>query len=191
MTIDSMILIICLLYYNNMNILVYSSPMEQYEIYPLLSFNLTLNNVIFYLLIAGLISTLLTYVGTARGELVSNWWGILSESLYRTILSMVENYIGIKFTVYLPLIYTVFHLILFSNLIGMVPYSSTPTVEIIMTLSIALTLLVAVLLIGFLSHKLLLLAAFIPAGTPLGLVPLMIVLEILAYVTRTLSLGLR
>nr|YP_009659027.1 ATP synthase F0 subunit a [Spizellomyces sp. 'palustris']QCQ69025.1 ATP synthase F0 subunit a [Spizellomyces sp. 'palustris'] len=173
------------------NYLLYSSPMEQYEIYPLVSFSLTLNNVIFYLLIAGLISTLITYVGTTRGELVSNWWGILSESLYRTILSMVENYIGIKFTVYLPLIYTVFHLILFSNLIGMVPYSSTPTVEIIMTLSIALTLLVAVLLIGFLSHKLLLLAAFIPAGTPLGLVPLMIVLEILAYVTRTLSLGLR
>lgn len=170
----------------NTNFLVYSSPMEQYEIYPLFSLNFTLNNVIFYLLIAGLLSTLV-----CSYELVSNWWGILSESLYRTILSMVENYIGMKFTVYLPLIYTVFHLILFSNLIGMVPYSSTPTVEIIMTLSIALTLLVAVLLIGFLSHQLLLLAAFIPAGTPLGLVPLMIVLEILAYVTRTLSLGLR
>jgi len=69
--------------------------------------------------------------------------------------------------------------------------SSTPTVEIIMTLSIAITLLVAVFFIGFLSHKLMLLAAFIPAGTPLGLVPLMIVLEILAYVTRTLSLGMR
>lgn len=46
---------------------------------------------------------------------------------------MVENYIGPKFTVYLPLLYTVFHLILFGNLIGMVPYSSTPTVEIVMT----------------------------------------------------------
>lgn len=104
---------------------------------------------------------------------------------------MVENYIGIKYTVYLPLIYTVFHLILFSNLIGMVPYSSTPTVEIVMTLSIAFTLLIGVLLIGFLSHKLLLLAAFIPAGTPLALVPLMIALEVLAYATRALSLGLR
>ena len=81
-------------------------------------------------MIACLISTLLTYVGTARGVLVSNWWGILNESLMRTILSMVENYIGSKFTVYLPLIYTVFHLILFSNLIGMVPYSSTSIVNI-------------------------------------------------------------
>ena len=104
---------------------------------------------------------------------------------------MIETYIGIKYTMYLPLIYTVFHLILFSNLIGMVPYSSTPTVEIIMTLSLAFTLLVAVSLIGLSSHKLLLLAAFIPAGTPLGLVLLMIVLEILAYATRTFSLGLR
>jgi len=76
--------------------------MEQYEIYPLLSLNFTLNNVIFYFLIAGLLSSFFSFVGTARGELVANWWGILSESLYRTILSMVENYIGIKFTVYLP-----------------------------------------------------------------------------------------
>ena len=73
----------------------------------------------------------------------------------------------------------------------MVPYSSTPTVEIILTLSIALTLLIAVLLVGFLSNGVVLLAAFIPAGTPLALVPLMIVLELVAYVTRTLSLGLR
>ena len=128
-------------------------------------------------MIAGLISTL----GTAIGEYVSHWY--LSSSLSRTV--------NITLTVYLPLISTVFHLIFFSNLIGMVPYSSTPTVEIIMTLSIAITLLVAVFFIGFLSHKLMLLAAFIPAGTPLGLVPLMIVLEILAYVTRTLSLGMR
>lgn len=104
---------------------------------------------------------------------------------------MTTDYIGSLFTTYFPLIYTVFHLILFSNLIGMIPYSTTPTVEIIMTLSIALTLLIAVLLRGFLSNGVILLAAFIPAGTPLGLVPLMIVLEVVAYLTRTLSLGLR
>jgi F0F1-type ATP synthase membrane subunit a len=48
-----------------------------------------------------------------------------------------------------------------------------------------------VLLRGFLSNSIVILAAFIPAGTPLALVPVMIVLELLAYVTRTLSLGLR
>jgi F-type H+-transporting ATPase subunit a len=58
-------------------------------------------------------------------------------------------------------------------------------------LALAFTLLVGVLLVGFFSHRFLLLAAFIPAGTPLGLIPLMILLELLAYSTRTLSLGLR
>ncbi len=71
------------------------------------------------------------------------------------------------------------------------PYSSTPTVEIVMTLSIAFTLLGGILLIGFLTHKLYLLAIFLPAGTPLGLIPLMVFLEVIAYFFRTMSLGLR
>ena len=86
-------------------------------------------------------------------------------SLYFTCL-ITTDYIGHLFTFYFPLIYTVFHLILFSNLIGMVPYSTTSTVEIVMTLSIALTLLIAVLLRGFLSNGVVLLAAFLSAGTP-------------------------
>jgi len=48
----------------------------------------------------------------------------------------------------------------------MIPYSSTPTVEIVMTLTMSFTLLMGILIIGFATHKVLLLAAFIPAGTP-------------------------
>ena len=56
-----------------------------------------------------------------RGELVNG--GVVNESLYRTILVMTTDYIGSKFTTFFPLIYTVFHLILFTNLIGMNPYT--------------------------------------------------------------------
>ena len=73
----------------------------------------------------------------------------------------------------------------------MIPYSSTPTVEIIITVSIALCVMEAVLIVGVITHKVLVLGAFLPAGTPVALVPLMIVLEMVAYLTRTLSLGLR
>lgn len=104
---------------------------------------------------------------------------------------MVENYIGKNYTVYFPLIYTLFYLILFSNLIGMVPYSSTPTVEFIITQTLSISLLIGVLIIGFLTHNILLAAAFLPAGTPLPLTLMMLIIEIIAYSTRTLSLGLR
>lgn len=165
------------------------SPMEQYEIYELLKVAISINNINFFLFIAVFISISLPLL--QNNKLVANWWGILNESLYKTLLSMVINYIGPKSIIFLPLIYTIFHLILFSNLIGMIPYSSTPTVEIVMTLSLAFTVLIGVLIMGFISHKLYLFAAFLPAGTPLGLIFLMVPLEILAYLTRTFSLGLR
>lgn len=114
------------------------SPMEQYVLYPIFSFNFVINNVIFYLLTAAFL-TLLIGKGIMKNKILSNNWGILSESLFRTILKMIEEFVGPKFGIYLPLFYSVFHLVLFSNLLGLVPYSSTPTVEIVMTLSIAFT----------------------------------------------------
>jgi len=118
-------------------------------------------------------------------------WAILNESLYHTLLAMTRDYIGPKYTALFPFIFTIFHFVLFCNLIGLIPSSSTPTVEIIITLAAAVTLLAGILLLGFMTHRSELFAAFIPSGTPFGLIPLMILLELLAYVTRTLSLGLR
>jgi len=92
----------------------------------------------------------------------------------RTILLMIENFVGRSASIYLPLFYSIFHIVLFSNFLGLVPYSSTPTVEIVKTLSIAFTLLKGILLIGFLTHKLRLLAIFLPSGCPNGLIPLKI-----------------
>ena len=165
------------------------SPKEQYIIFPVFNINLVVNNVIFYLLVAAFLVIILGNLGD--NKILTNNWGIFSESLFRTLLLKIENFIGPKYTMYLPLFYTIFHLILFSNLIGLIPYTSTPTVELIMTLSIAFTLLIGILLIGFLTHKLYILAIFLPSGTPLALIPLMIFLEIMAYIFRTLSLGLR
>lgn len=165
------------------------SPMEQYEIYSIFSLSMSFNNINFGLFIVMIICMAIPLLSS--NHVVSHWWGIFNESLYRTLLSMVINYISPKLIIFFPLIYTIFHLILFSNLIGMIPYSSTPTVEIIMTLTLAFTILIGVLIMGFFSHKLLLFAAFLPAGTPIGLIFLMVPLEILAYLTRTFSLGLR
>lgn len=171
-----------------MSMILYS-PMESFNIFNLFSVTLSINNVVFYLLIGALISPLLQFVGTLKGSIVPNGWGIIGETLFSTILSLVKNSTGK--TTYFPLIYTLFYLILFSNLIGMVPYSSTPTVEFVITLTLSITLLIGVLVLGVFTHNILLAAAFLPAGTPLPLTALLIIIEVIAYTTRTLSLGLR
>ena len=89
--------------------------MEAYVIYPIFSLNFVINNVIFYLLLAGFLTLLL---GKTKGNVISNNWGIISESLFRTILLMIENVVGPKMSIYLPLFYSIFHIVLFSNLLA-------------------------------------------------------------------------
>ncbi len=165
------------------------SPMEQYEIKNLLSIDFTQNNVIFYLLIASLITIFIS--NQTNPNIIGNWWVIQNESQYKTIQTMIEDFIGKDKTIYFPQIYTIFHIILFSNLQGLIPYSSTATVEMVMTLSISFTQQVGILQIGFTTHQNYLQAAFIPAGTPIFQVPIMLVQEILAYQIKIISLGLR
>lgn len=160
--------------------------MEQFEIFQ----SFFMLNIVFYLGLAATVTIVINFVTTQN--LVGNWWTVLNESIYHTLLEIATDYIGkTAGLLYFTIIYSIFNIVLFSNLIGLVPYSSTTTVEIIITLAAAFTLLIGVLAVGFLSHGSKLLAAFVPAGTPLGLIPLMILLELLAYFTRTLSLGLR
>jgi F0F1-type ATP synthase membrane subunit a len=142
--------------------------------------------VIFYFILAGLAVILFNYCFKYR-NIISNNWTLLSESFFRTILLMIETFSGLKYTIYLPLFYTIFHLILFSNLLGLIPYSTTPTVELIITLSIAFTLLVGIFFIGFLTHKFFLFSFFLPSKTPLALIPIKVLLETIAFFFRIFS----
>lgn len=166
------------------------SPMEQYNIYSIMSWVLSINNVNFYQIQGGQIPVLITQQGSIWKQIPNNMT-IFTESQFRTLLLMVDNFVGRSKLIYLPQIFTVFHTILFSNQVGMIPYSSTPTVEIVMTQSLSFTQLIGVQLQGVLTHGPTVQASFLPAGTPDFLVFPMILQEILAYLTRTLSLGLR
>lgn len=104
---------------------------------------------------------------------------------------MILSFIGVQTLIYLPLILALFNAILFSNFIGLIPYSFTPTVEVVYTLALAFTLLIGLLLLAAIYQRYHLFAVFLPAGTPLSLIPLLVLLEVIAYLFRTLSLGLR
>ena len=172
-----------------MNIFLVYSPMEQFQSYPIINQSATLTNTTLYLIIAALISIVVSIAH--KGEIVATWWGIQNESLYRTIQNMLEEHVGKNYSVYFPQLYTLFNLIQFSNLLGMTPYSTTPTVEIVLTQTLSMTQQIGTLLLGVLTHKLYQFAAFLPAGTPQAQVPLMVFQEVLAYQIKIISLGQR
>ena len=116
---------------------------------------------------------------------------ISQESTYDTIHSIVVNQINSKKgQIYFPFIYGLFIFILVNNLIGMIPYSFASTSHFILTFSISFTVVLGATVLGFQKHGLEFFSLFVPAGCPLGLLPLLVLIEFISYLARNVSLGL-
>src|SRR5216684_3154078 len=87
--------------------------------------------------------------------------------------------------------YSLFFFILIVNLTGNIPYSYTITTSVIVTIGLSFTILTGVTILGLYLHKLNFFSYFVPSGTPLALVPLLVVIETVSYLARALSLGIR
>ena len=176
------------------------SPLDQFEIRDLFSLDLpvlndlhiSLTNIGLYLTIGSLIVLSLNILATNYSKIVSNNWSISLESLYATIHSIVTNQINAtKGQIYFPFIYTLFIFILVNNLIGMVPYSFASTSHFILTFALSFTVVLGATILGFQIHRLEFFSLLVPAGCPLGLLPLLVLIEFISYLARNISLGLR
>jgi len=92
---------------------------------------------------------------------------------------------------FFPLIASLFIYILVNNLIGMIPYSFAPTAHFILTFSLSFTIVIGATILGFQNHSLKFFSFFVPSGCPLGLLPLLVLIEFISYLSRNVSLGLR
>jgi F-type H+-transporting ATPase subunit a len=175
------------------------SPLDQFEIRNILNLELlngnlhfSLTNIGFYLTLGVLIITALSILTTNSNKLISNNWSIAQESLYHTIHNIVTNQINPKNgQIYFPFIYTLFIFILINNLIGMVPYSFASTSHFALTFALSFTIVLGATILGFYKHGLKFFSLLVPAGCPLGLLPLLVTIELISYLARNVSLGLR
>lgn len=96
-----------------------------------------------------------------------------------------------KGQMYFPFIFTLFLFILCNNLIGMVPYSFASTSHFVFTFSLSFTIVLGATILGFIYHGTKFFSLFVPSGCPLGLLPLLVLIEFISYLARNVSLGLR
>jgi F-type H+-transporting ATPase subunit a len=176
------------------------SPLNQFELRDLISLESTIlgnlhfsiTNIGFYLIIGSIFIFSLNILSTNLNKLISNNWSISQESLYDTIHSIVTSQINPnKGQMYFPFIYTLFIFILINNLIGMIPYSFASTSHFVLTFSLSFTIVLGATILGFQNHGLKFFSLFVPAGCPLALLPLLVLIEFISYLARNISLGLR
>nr|YP_009945349.1 ATP synthase F0 subunit a [Scopulariopsis brevicaulis]QOE55878.1 ATP synthase F0 subunit a [Scopulariopsis brevicaulis] len=185
---------------NNIIYTYFTNPLSQFEIRDFfnikLSFlnnlQLSLTNIGLYLILGASFILIINLLSTNYNKLIGNKWSISQESLYATIQSIVVGQINAKQgQVYFPLIYTLFLFILMNNLIGMVPYSFASTSHFVLTFSLSFTIVIGATILGFQKHGLKFFAILVPAGCPLGLLPLLVFIELISHLARNVSLGLR
>lgn len=176
-----------------------NSPLEQFEVLPFLSvnapilgnFNLSLTNIGFYSIIVVFLVLGLHIVANNSFKLIPSKWSVALESAYASIGGMVRDQIGANNEIYTPFIYSLFFFVIIANLTGNVPYSFTVTTSVIVSIGLSVMIFIGVTTLGLQKHGVHFFAYFIPSGTPLALVPMLVLIELISYMARAVSLGVR
>ena len=174
-----------------------TNPMHQFNVYrigPEISLgnvDISFTNASLFMIISALTIISVFFVGTRRKAIIPTKIQLLTELSYTLVSKMISDTAGSKAKPYFPFVFSLFMFVLFCNMLGMLPYSFTVTSHIIVTFALAAVIFVGVTIIGFVNHGAGYLKLFIPSGVPLFLLPLIVIIEIISYLSRPVSLSVR
>ena len=178
------------------------SPLEHFQVYPLISFyfldfdysitNETIFLLLFIVLILIYFLSLVKKNETSFYIIPNNRWQVLTELLFLGVLSIVsENIKNEKGQKFFPLIFFLFILIFGLNIIGLVPFSFALTGHLVVTMYVSLSVFIAINIIGFQIHGFKLFSLLLPSGTCSPLYFLIVIIELVSYGFRPISLFIR
>ena len=136
-------------------------------------------------------------LGGMKRELVPGRWQAAVEGVTGFISSMMHANIGPQGRKFTPYVFSLFMFILFANILGMLPvglvglHPFTVTSHLTVTGILAIISFGIVLVVGFARHKLHFFSLFVPHGTPLVMIPLIFIVELMSFLVRPFSLALR
>jgi F-type H+-transporting ATPase subunit a len=172
------------------------SPLEQFIIKPIIPLHLGGYDVSFtqsslWMVVAVVLTVLLMTLSVRGRSLVPGRWQNIAEMLYEVVFGLTDEYLHAEGRKYFPFVFTLFMIVLMGNLLGLIPYSFTYTSHIIVTGALALFVFGMATLVGIWKHKLHFFSLFLPSGLPMLMIPLIIPIEIISYLSRPLSLSVR
>jgi F-type H+-transporting ATPase subunit a len=178
------------------NVAEVSAPLEQFVIKPLVpihigSADLSYTNSALMMTIVVALIMLLLLGATRRAALVPGRLQSAAEMCYEFVANMVRENVGTEGIEYFPLVFSIFMFVLFGNFLGLIPYSFTFTGQIVVTFALAIFVFLLVTLVAFIKHGIHFFTFFFPAGAPKVMAPVLIPIEVISYMSRPVSLGIR
>lgn len=180
------------------------APLEQFQILQLISinlisFDLSITNFLLINLLALLSFLSFIYFNNYQNNylqktffyFIPNSWQKIVESVSEITAQLISDIISAGNEKYFPIISVLFNFILFSNLVGLIPYSFTATSHLIITFTLSLSVFIGINLITFKKYKMKIFSLFLPANTTFLLALLLVPIEFISYIAKPVSLGVR
>ncbi len=175
-------------------------PLEQFKIEKVVDLpsfdiggmhiDLSITNSVLAMLIAVGLTMLFFLLTTARASIIPGRGQVMAEGVFGLVNDLTESIIGHDGRQFFPYVFTLFLFILSCNLVGMFTYF-TATSQVAVTLTLALMTFLLVLIVGVVRHGIGFFKMFLPGGVPWYLAPLIILIEIISFLVRPVTLTLR
>ena len=171
-------------------------PIGQFVVKPIISMSgfgsdISFTNASLFMAIVVLGVCAFMLMGTRQRAMVPGRPQAAAEIMYEFVASTVRSTAGHEGMRFFPLVFSLFMFVLFSNLIGLVPYTFTVTSQIVVTFALAALVIVTVLLYGFARHGLHFLRLFAPSGVSPALLWFVMLIEVISFLSRPISLAVR
>lgn len=173
-----------------------NDPIHQFQISRLVpievgGLDLSFTNSSLFMVATVVVTSGFLYLTTSSRGLIPSRMQSVSEMTYEFIANMLRDAAGTQGMRFFPLVFSLFTFILVANLLGLFPYFFTFTSHIIVTFALAMLVIATVIIYGFMKHGLGFLKLFVPSGVPIVLVPLVVGIEIISFLSRPISLSVR
>ncbi len=173
-----------------------NDPMEQFKIKKIFDLpdiagqDLAFTNSSLWMVVAGL-GIIAFFLFTLKGKLVPTRMQSLGELSYEFIANMVKDTTGPEAMKFFPFVFCLFFFILFANIIGMNPYAFTTTSHLAVTVFMAFFTIALVIIAGIWKNGFKWFKIFAPAGLPLLMYPIIIIIEVISFIARPITLSVR
>jgi F-type H+-transporting ATPase subunit a len=172
------------------------NPIEQFSLSKLVDVQIaghdfSFTNSSLYMAIAVAIACGLMMIGANGGTGIPGRLQALAEMAYEFVAGMVRSAAGEHGMMFFPMVFCLFMFILICNLVGLIPHSFTVTSHIIVTVSMALLVFFTVIVVGIKENGLHFFKLFVPSGVPIYILPLVVAIEIISFLSRPLSHSVR
>src|SRR6266403_3919782 len=174
-----------------------ADPIHQFQITKLFTIGhiggqeIAFTNSSAYMFGAVAIISLLMIGGSAGRQLVPGRIQSMAELSYEFVANTIRSSAGSEGMKFFPLVFSLFMFILVSNMIGIIPYTFTVSSHIIVTAALALLVFFTVLIYGFYKNGLKFFKIFVPSGVPIYILPLVVLIEVISFLSRPISHSVR